>query len=206
MTSVYRAKGNIYLNLTNRCSANCRYCLAHFTDTVFGYNLKLKAEPEVEDVLKDLELEFLEGPANEVVFCGLGEPTMRLDAVLKITEWLKLRRIPSRLDTNGHGALINPGRDVAAELAQAGLNAVSISLVGHNSEVYNQLSRPIFTKAFRAVLKFAEDCIKEGIRVTLTVVDQPEVDIEACKSISEKLGAGFSVRPLITPESEEVKA
>jgi TatD family-associated radical SAM protein len=131
---------------------------------------------------------------------------MRLDVVLGVLEWLKLRRIPSRLDTNGHGQLINPGRDVAAELAAAGLGAASISLVAPNSEVYNQISRPIFSKAFRAVLKFAEDCIRLQIKVTLTVVDLPEVDIEACRDIAARLGADFRVRPLITPASEEVRS
>ena len=206
MNYIYRAKGNIYLNITNRCSADCTFCLARFTDHVFGYDLKLEVEPELEDILRDLEFEFLEGPAQEVVFCGLGEPTMRLEELLKIVEWLSLRRISSRLDTNGHGQLLHPEHDVARELAGAGLGSVSISLVAQNSEVYNQISRPIFSKAFRAVLKFAEDCVTEGMNVTLSVVDLPEVDIEACRSIAEKIGARFLVRRLMTPESEEVKA
>ncbi len=204
-TIVYRAKGNIYLNITNRCSAGCTYCVARLGGRVFGYDLRLTEEPPVEEILRELELEFLEGPANEVVFVGLGEPTMRLDVVLAVTEWLKLRRISSRLDTNGHGQLINPGHEVAAELAAAGLDAVSISLVAHNTEVYNQICRPVFSKAFRAVLKFAEDCIKEGIRTELTLVELPEVDIEACRSIAERMGAGFRVRPLISAGSEEVR-
>jgi cyclic pyranopterin phosphate synthase len=108
--------------------------------------------------------------------------------------------------TNGHGQLLNPEHDVPRELAGAGLNAVSVSLVAHNSEVYNQLSRPIFTKAFREVIKFAADCVREGIETELTVVRLPEVDIESCRSIAEKMGADFRVRPLITPDSEEVRA
>ena len=205
MASVYRAKGNIYLNLTNRCSSDCCFCVAGFSRGIYGYGLRLEAEPDVDEVLHGLEAEFLEGPAAEVVFCGFGEPTMRLDAILKITEWLKLRRVPSRLDTNGHGSLINPGRDVPGELARAGLDRVSVSLVAHNSEVYNQLSRPVFSKAFRAVLQFAAGCIKEGIKVRLTVVDLPEVDIEACRSLAKKMGADFYVRPLISAGSGETE-
>lgn len=206
MTIAYRAKGNIYLNITNRCSSDCVFCLARFTDTFRGYNLKLTSEPSVEDILRELELEFLEGPAGEVVFVGFGEPTMRLDEVLAVAEWLKLRRITSRLDTNGHGQLLHPEREVARELAAAGIGAVSVSLVAHNSEVYNQLCRPMFSKAYRAVLKFAEDCLAAGLKVTLSVVDLPEVDIEACRSIAEKMGAEFRIRQLLTPESEEVRA
>jgi len=203
-TIAYRAKGNIYLNITNRCSSDCTFCLAKFTSIVFGYNLRLEQEPELPDILHDLELTFLDGPAEEVVFVGLGEPTMRLDVVLAVVEWCRQRRIRTRLVTNGHGRLINPDHDVPAELAAAGLDSVSISLVAHNTEVYNQICRPMFSKAFREVIGFAEACIREGIRTELTVVDLPEVDIESCRSIAEKMGAGFRVRTLITPESEEV--
>ena len=202
----YRLNDKIYLNITNRCSADCVFCLAKFTDTYRGYNLRLRKEPSLDEIFRELELAFLEGPADEVVFVGFGEPTLRLDEVLKVVEWLKLRRIPSRIDTNGHGQLINPGRDVVRELASAGLGAVSVSLVAHNSEVYNQICRPIFSKAYRAVLKFAEDCMSAGIRVTLSVVELPEVDIEACRSIAERMGADFRVRPLLTPASEEVRS
>lgn len=206
MTIAYRAKGDVYLNITNRCSADCTFCLAKFTDRVYGNDLKLEDDPPLEDIFRELELIFQEGPTGNVSFVGLGEPTMRLDVVLKVTEWLKTRRIASRLVTNGHAQLLYPERDVAAELAAAGLEEVSVSLVAHNSEVYNQLCRPMFSKAYRAVLKFAEACQAQGIRVTLTVIDLPEVDIEACRSIAEKMGAGFRVRPLITPQSEEVKS
>lgn len=205
MTIAYHAKGNIYLNITNRCSSDCVFCLKNFTDTVFGYNLRLESEPDLEEIIRELELAFLDGPVGEVVFVGLGEPLMRLDEVVAVTEWLKCRRIRSRLDTNGHGRLLYPDRDVVAELAAAGLDAVSVSLVAHNSEVYNQLCRPIFSKAFRAVIRFAEECVAAGIATRLTVVDLPEVDIEACRSIAEKVGADFYVRPLISPESEEVR-
>jgi len=206
MTIVYRIKNSLYLNITNRCSSDCTFCLAKFAHTFRGFDLKLEREPALEDILRELELAFLEGPADEVVFVGFGEPTLRLDEVLAVCEWLKVRRIPSRLDTNGHGQLLHPDRDVARELAAAGLGAVSVSLVAQNAEVYNQLCRPMFSKAYRAVLKFAEDCLKEGMKVTLSVVDLPEVDIEACRDIAEKMGADFRVRPLLTPESEEVGA
>jgi TatD family-associated radical SAM protein len=205
ITVAYRAKGNIYLNITNRCSSDCVFCLRNFTHTVFGYDLEMEREPAVEEILSELELAFLEGPADEVVFVGLGEPTMRLDEVLQVTEWLKLRRIRTRIDTNGHGQLLHPDRDVAAELAAAGMDAVSVSLVAHNSDVYNQLCRPIFDKSFRAVLGFAGDCVAAGMEVTMTVVDIPEIDIESCRAIAEKIGAEFRVRKLVTPESEEVR-
>jgi cyclic pyranopterin phosphate synthase len=134
----------------------------------------------------------------------MGEPTMRLEEVLKIIEWLSLRRLRSRLVTNGLARLVNPGVDVVADLAAAGLDSVSVSLVAHNSEVYNQLCRPVFSKAYREMLRFAEDCIKQGISVELTVVNQPEVDVESCRSIAAKMGADFRIRPLLKKEDLEV--
>lgn len=205
-TICYRAKGNIYLNITNRCSSDCTFCVAKLTDKIYGYNLKLDREPELADILRDLELAFLDGPAAAVVFVGFGEPTMRLDIVLAVVEWCRQRRLRTRLVTNGHGRLINPGREVPAELAAAGLDSVSISLVAPNSEVYNQICRPIFSKAFREVISFAEACIREGISTELTVVDLPQVDVESCRSIAARMGAGFRARPLITPDSEEVSS
>jgi cyclic pyranopterin phosphate synthase len=108
----YHGKGNIYLNVTNRCSCACTFCLREFTDEVYGYPLVLDHEPSVEQITQALELAFLDEPADEVVFCGLGEPTLRLPEVLAVTEWLRLRRIPTRLNTNGLGRLANP--DAAA--------------------------------------------------------------------------------------------
>lgn len=198
-TIAYRAKGNIYLNLTNRCSCSCTFCLREFTTSVYGYDLSLVSEPTVEEIERALEVAFLDGPAQQVVFCGLGEPTLRLDAVLHVTEWLRLRRIATRLDTNGHGELLNPGRDVVGELKAAGLQAVSVSLNAADPTTYDQLCRPTFTKAHRAVIAFAEKCVQQGLATTLTAVDQPGADLDGCRAIATALGAQFRARPLARP-------
>ena len=83
----------MYLNITNRCSCACEFCLRAWTDGVYGEYLVLGREPELDELTQAIELEFLEGPADEVVFCGFGEPTMRLDVVLAVAEWLHLRRV-----------------------------------------------------------------------------------------------------------------
>jgi cyclic pyranopterin phosphate synthase len=205
MTIAYRGKSNIYLNITNRCTCDCLYCIGRFRDGVFGYDLRLDSEPPLAEILHELERAFLDGEAESVVFAGLGEPTLRLDEVLGVIEWLHLRRIRSRLDTNGLGQLANPEVDLVSKLAEAGLDAVSISLVAHNPEVYNQVCRPVFSKAYREVLRFGGECVDRGISTELTVVDQPEVDIESCRSIALRMGAGFRVRPLEQPgKLEEV--
>jgi TatD DNase family protein len=128
------------------------------------------------------------------VFCGLGEPTLRLAEVLAVTEWLRLRRVPVRLDTNGLGQLANPGLEVVPALVAVGLDGVSVSLNAADPETYDRLCRPIYSKAFRAVIAFATECIRAGLPTTLTVVDHPEVDAAACAALAERLGAGFRVR------------
>jgi GTP 3',8-cyclase len=203
-TIVYRGKGNIYLNITNRCSCDCDFCFRTFTTDVFGSDLALSAEPTPEELTREIELAFLDGPADEVAFVGMGEPTMRLDVVLAVTEWLTTRRLPSRLVTNGHGRLLNPDVDVVAGLARVGLSAVTVSLNAADPETYDLLCRPVFSKAFREVILFAEACVKAGIATTLTAVDLPESDPDGCRAIAEAVGASFRLRAHVPPPASSV--
>jgi len=198
-TIAYRAGESVYLNLTNRCSCSCEFCIREWTDGVFGEDLRLDHEPDLEEVTQAIEVAFIEGPADEVVFCGFGEPTMRLDLVLAVAEWLRLRRIRSRLDTNGHGGLLNPDLDVPAALATAGLDAVAISLNAATPGEYDRVCRPVFTKSYRAVLRFAEQCLAHGIETTLTAVDYPGADVPAVADLAAAMGAGFRARGYAAP-------
>lgn len=191
--------GTLYLNLTNRCSASCVFCLRQWSDGVYGQDLILDAEPGLEDVTKAIELEFMDAPADEVVFCGFGEPTLRLDVLLGTCEWLHLRRIRSRLDTNGHGNLLNPSVDVPGALAAAGLSAVTVSINAADPSSYEKLCRPIFAKAHKAVIAFATACVQLGIETTLSVVDHPDADRDDCAAMARAIGAGFRVRSLVSP-------
>jgi TatD family-associated radical SAM protein len=200
VTIAYRAGTSIYLNITNRCSSACEFCIREWSDGVYGEDLRLDHEPELDEVLQGVELAFLfDGPAEEVVFCGFGEPTMRLDVVLAVTEWLRLRRIPSRLDTNGHGQLLNPDVDVPAALAAAGLGAVTISLNAATPHEYDRVCRPTFAKSYRAVLRFAEQCLARGMETTLTAVDHPGADLPAVADVAAAMGAGFRARGYAAP-------
>ena len=199
----YWGGDTLYVNLTSRCSAACTFCLRTFTSEVFGYDLRLAVdeEPQAADVVAALERETAARAPDEVVFVGLGEPTLALDAVLAGVEWAHLRRLPTRLNTNGQGELINPGRDVVAELAAAGLSAVSVSLNAHDEATYDRLCRPLFTPAFGAVIRFIRQAVAAGIDVTATVVDLPEVDKDAAAALAAELGASFRVRRLLKPEA-----
>mgnify|MGYP001343429514 FL=1 len=192
-TISYEALGNLYLNITNRCSASCVFCIRNTCDGVYGYDLRLSREPSEEEIIIELESRNL-AKYKEVVFTGFGEPTCRFNTVLRITQWLHQRGISVRLDTNGHAALMCPGRDVVAELKAAGLDAISVSLNAESEETYNRLCRPAFEGSYRAVLDFTKKAVKAGIRTRMTVVEQQGIDIRQCERIATELGASFRVR------------
>ncbi len=192
-TITYEAYGNLYLNITNQCSANCVFCIRETCDGVYGYNLRLSREPSEDEVIKELEnLDLTK--YNEVVFTGFGEPTCRFDTVLHITSWLHKKGKHVRLDTNGHAALMQPGRDVVTELKEAGLDAVSVSLNAESEEKYNQLCKPEFEGSYKALLDFTKKAVDVGIKTRMTVVTQPDIDIKECERIATDIGASFRAR------------
>jgi GTP 3',8-cyclase len=198
-TIAYPANGNLYLNITNRCTCACTFCLRETGWEVYGYELLLDHEPDVEEITRAIELELAEEPAEEIVFCGLGEPTLRLDVVLAVTEWAHVRRLRTRLDTNGLGQLANPDVDVVPALAAAGLDAVSVSLNAADPESYDALCLPIYSKAFRAVVAFARGCVAAGIDTRLSALHGVGADLEACAALAAQMGARFRVRGAALP-------
>ncbi len=192
-TIIYEAHGNLYLNITNRCTAECVFCIKRYSDGVYGYNLRLTKEPALSEIIKELSQIDI-SQYKEVVFTGLGEPLVRLDDVLEITKWLTTRGIPTRLDTIGHAKLLYPDRNVAEELAEAGMKFVSISLNAQDESTYNRLCDPKFKNSYEKMLEFASDVSKAGMELRFTVVNLPVVDIEKCREIAKVHCADFKVR------------
>lgn len=192
-TILYEAHGNLYLNITNRCTAECIFCLKRYSDGVYGYNLRLAKEPMLSEVIKELSEHEL-SRYREVVFTGFGEPLVRLDDVIEITKWLAIRGIPVRLDTIGHAKLLYPDRNVAQELADAGMKVVSISLNAQDADTYNRLCDPKYIKAYEKMLEFAKDVSNAAIELRFSVVNLPVVDIEKCEKIAKEYCADFKVR------------
>ncbi|MDP2216112.1 MAG: TatD family nuclease-associated radical SAM protein [Methanolobus sp.] len=192
-TIVYEAHGNLYLNITNMCTAKCSFCLRDICDGVYGYSLWLSAEPTYDDIIDELEHTDLT-KYKEIVFTGFGEPTCRLDTLLRVTKWLYEKGKRVRLDTNGHAKLMYPGRDVVTELKEAGMESISISLNAESAEKYNQLCIPEFSNSYASLLEFTKESVKAGMRIQMTVVGMPEIDIEECEKIATCLGATFRVR------------
>lgn len=106
MTILYKVHNGLYVNLTNRCPCACTFCERQTRDHVSEVNdapLWLEHEPSVEEVIAEFEKTDV-APYEEIVFCGFGEPTERLDALLEIAKYLKAHYDkPIRINTNGLG-------------------------------------------------------------------------------------------------------
>jgi len=185
----------IYLNITNRCTNSCSFCVKNYTSGLSGYELRLSREPTVDEIWSRLQGEVKETD-SEVVFCGFGEPTIRLDVVLDLMRRIRQRypHLKIRLDTDGLAQLRNKDREVAREFREAGVDSVSISLNAESKEKYDELCRPSLEGSYEAVLDFAEDCRKFFPQVRLTVVDSEDIDVSKCRRIAEELGCDFKVR------------
>ena len=196
MTISYEVGENLYLNLTNKCPCACTFCIRNHADGAYGSDpLWLEHEPTLDEIIADLNKRKLK-KYREIVFCGYGEPTERLDIVLETAAYLRSRENCPRLriNTNGLGDLIH-GRSIAKELCYE-LDTVSISLNAPTEKDYMAVTRPKFDNAFEALKKFTKDCVKAGkAEVIMSVVDViPPEQIEASRELAEKLGAKLRVR------------
>lgn len=187
---VYETRGSLYVNLTNRCSNNCYFCIRSKTAFVKGHHLFLEKEPAVEEVLKAI------GEANrykEIVFCGYGEPTERFEDLKKIAEAVKKKGAKVRLVTNGEGSLIN-GREIASELSGI-IDRLSVSVNTADANQYNKLCRSRFgEKAFPAVIDFIKESKKFITDIEITALDMPEVDVGKVEKLASELAVEFRLR------------
>lgn len=198
MTITYPYHNNVYVNMTNRCNCACRFCLRKNGDSIYDSDpLWLEREPTVEEVCESLAKWDLENK-GEVVFCGYGEPTERLEDMLKVAEWLKANySIPVRVNTNGLGDLLHNKR--TAPLYEGRIDTVSVSLNATNAEAYQEICRTQYgLRAYDAMLKFTEDCTRYVPNVVMTVVDEVTTLEEQARAkiVAESVGAKLRIRPL----------
>ena len=191
MSIVYQIGHSLYLNITNRCTNHCGFCVRFKTDSIQGYDLTLAAEPSVAEILTAIG-----DPSRfrEIVFCGYGEPLVRLPEVIAISKVLKEQKIPVRVNTNGHGNLIHQ-RDIVPEIAPY-ISTISISLNAENEQVYNQICQPSFGPGtYQKVKEFILACKPYITHVTVTAVALPQVNINAVQQVVEQeLGVRFKLR------------
>ena len=186
----YPIRNSLYLNITNRCSNSCCFCVRNYTDFVKGHNLRLDREPSYQEVIGSLN--HLE-KYKEVVFCGYGEPTIRLDLLKEVAKFLKGKNAKVRLNTNGQGNLIHK-RNVVPELVGL-VDTASISLNVDDSKKYDQLCKSEFGEnIFEKVVDFAKECKRLLPKTALTFLDMPGVDLKRCEKIAKELGVELRIR------------
>jgi len=204
MVIAYPEYDGLYLNITNRCPCACTFCIRKGDEFNNVDTLWLEREPTIEEVEQAIEAEDL-SKYKEIVFCGYGEPTERLDVILAVSDFIKQRcSLPVRINTNGLGELIN-GKKIA-HLLEGRIDAISISLNSSDPEIYEKTVRPIFKeKAFPALLSFARDAAKYVPKVVLSTVSTTITaeDEEKCRKICEELGVTYRIRQYIEPKKNE---
>ena len=199
MVITYPVKSGLYVNLTNRCPCACVFCLRNNAPGIFGSDsLWLEREPTVDEIIASIESRNLDD-FMELVFCGYGEPTERLDDLLSVARHLKSIRpqMLVRVNTNGLSDLIH-GEPTAAKFKGL-VDTVSISLNTPDPEEYLKVCRPKFgLESWQAMLDFAKSCRDYVPNVVMTIVDAPvttpEVQ-EKCKAITDSLGVRLRIRP-----------
>ncbi len=200
MIITYELHNSLYVNLTNRCSNACTFCVRTKHDSVNGEDdLWLEREPTLDEIKADFEKRDLD-KYDAVVFCGFGEPTERFDDLIAVAKWLKSKYpgVSIRINTNGQANLIC-GRDVTPEM-EGVIDCVSISLNAENAEKYQSLCRSRFGEAaFEALQEFAKLSKRYVPEVVFSVVDKtmPDEEIENCRKIAEDCGVKFRVRAYI---------
>lgn len=208
-TLAYLLDDKIYINLTNNCTNRCIFCLRQDKSDVCGQEMWLDNETfGANDVIEQLEaiikkqLEAAKpNSLNEIIFCGYGEPLLKLDLLKEVAAYIR-ENYPNtkiRVNSNGHANLIYK-RNIAPELKPL-IDDISISLNAPTEEEYNELSQPNIQGAYEGVKEFIKACADEGISTTASVVENYKgrhLDLEACEKIANGLGAKFRVREWIT--------
>ncbi|MBR5144143.1 MAG: TatD family nuclease-associated radical SAM protein [Clostridia bacterium] len=204
MCITYIVEDKLYVNITNKCSNRCEFCIRNNGDGAYGSDsLWLEREPTREEILESIFSWDLSA-FPELVFCGYGEPTYRLDDAVFVAKTVKEKfpKIKVRINTNGHSDFIL-GRETAPEYEGA-FDIVSISLNTPSRERYQQICHSIFGEdSFDALLHFASEVKRFVPIVSLSAVKETlsSEEIEQCREICDSLGVTLRLRDYIPPES-----
>ena len=204
MTLSYEVGDNLYLNVTNQCSCNCVFCIRKNDDGAYGSDpLWLEHEPSLQEFQTDLQKRDF-SKYHQIVFCGYGEPTMRLDFICQLAQWIS-SEYPSvclRLNTNGLADIYSPSQNGnAGQLISQCFHEVSVSLNAGDAETYLKVTQPKHhpDNAYRTMLKFALTCKANGLKVSFTVVDviSPE-EIRLAQQVADDLQIPLHIRNYIS--------
>ncbi len=198
-TYVYTLDGNLYINLTNKCSNACDFCVRNERSSYYGNYLWLKnGDPTVEKVISAANGFGDLSRFNEVVFCGFGEPTYKVAEMVALCDFFHEKGLKTRLNTNGQGNLINK-RDIVPDLKDK-IDFVNISLNASCYEKYQPICRSQFKEAgFEGMIEFAKLCRRNGVNCRFSIVDCiGEEEVAACKCLADSVKIPLYVRKYIT--------
>jgi len=183
---------SLYVNVTNHCTNACVFCIRN-TEKGVGYDLWLEHEPTVDEMIAALKekdpLKYM-----EVVFCGYGEPLIRIKEVVEVARWLKDLGVKKvRVNTNGLANRYH-GRNILPDL-EGLIDVISISLNAPDAKAYQAVSRSRYgEEAYQEVLNFIIESKKYIPEVVVTVVRWEGVDVDQAAIVAQKLGVKFRVR------------
>ena len=197
MTILYEVHNNLYINLTNKCPCNCTFCLRQTRDHMDDSgSLWLEREPSVQEII-DTFTNWNVEKYDEIVFCGFGEPTERIDTIVEVAAYLKANyNKPLRINTNGLGNLVN-NKDITPMLKDL-IDTISISLNTPNKERYFEITRSRFgIESFDAMLDFAKKAAAYVPNVILSTVETTitKEEEKECQKICDELGVTYKIRP-----------
>lgn len=194
---VYILENKVYINLTNSCTNDCKFCIRGLKDDVVGAEMWLKSERfDTNDVLEQLE-KHSDKITNGLTFCGYGEPTIKLEILKEVAKFVR-ENYPDtyiKINTNGHGNAINK-RDILPELKGL-VDELSISLNAQNQALYDELCLPKVLNAFDEMIEFSKKSVKNGFKTTMSIVSGYKnypIDVEKCEAIANEIGADFRNR------------
>ena len=198
-TYLYTLDGNLYVNLTNKCSNACDFCVRNERTSYYGNYLWLKnGDPTVEKVIAAANGFGDLTRFKEAVFCGFGEPTYKVAEMLALCDYFHEKGLKTRLNTNGQGNLVNK-RDIVPEL-KGKIDFVNISLNASCAEKYQKICRSQFGESgFETMIEFAKLCRRNGGACRFSIVDCiGEEEVEACKRLAQSVNVPLYIRDYIT--------
>ena len=191
--------GNLYVNLTNKCSNGCDFCVRNERTSYFGHYLWINhGDPTTEKVIAACNGMGDLTRFKEVVFCGFGEPTYRMEQMLALCDYFHSKGLTTRLNTNGQGSLINK-RDIIPEM-KGKIDRINVSLNASCAENYQKICRSQFGEnGFGAMVEFAKACKRAGFECRFSIVDViGEDEIAACKKLAQSVNVPLHIRKYIS--------
>ncbi len=204
MVICYEARDGLYVNLTNRCTNACSFCLREQNSFAYGHDLWLVREPSKEEIWDEIKKQDL-SKYKEIVFCGYGEPMMRFPDIVWVAKKLKEKYpLPIRINTNGQANLLF--KEDVTPMLEGLIDTMSISLNASDAKKYDEICHSIFgEEAFSGLLDFAKKCKAHIPNVVLSVVDVIGAEeVEKCQKIADEIGVTLRVRAYIPEGQSEV--